>query len=162
MALAGLFAFAMLSEWWPIAIKQDLARIGSYHFGSVSMMGQGGWRYANPEVYAWTALAEAVAAIATMPAIWLTIVRRSRKGALALVVVCAVYLASSVVLGQIHWSARQAGLSSVVWFWSRGLSDAQVSGQFAHQLVETGDGGLHGRGRGHVDACELQRLQRVP
>lgn len=111
MCLAGVFAIAMLAEWWPIAIKQDLARIGSYHFGSASTIGHGGWRYANPEVYAWTAFAEAVAATATMAAIWLTIVGRSRKAAMALVVVCAVYLASSVVLGQIHWSARQAPLS---------------------------------------------------
>jgi hypothetical protein len=111
MSLAGLFAFVMLSEWWPIAITQDLVRIGSYHFGSGSMMGQGGWRYANPEVFAWTALAEAVAAIATMPAIWLIIVRRSRKAALALVVVCAIYLASSVILGQLDWPTRPAPLS---------------------------------------------------
>lgn len=111
VGLAGVFAIAMLGEWWPIAVKHDLAHIGSYRFGSQSMMGHGGWRYANPEVYAWTAFAEAIAAVATMPAIWLTIVRRSRKAALALVLVCVAYLVSSVVLGQMHWSARQGPLS---------------------------------------------------
>ena len=111
MCVAILFAVTLLTEWWPIIVARDAAHIASYHFGSLSMMGHGGWKYANPEVYAWTAFAEAVAAIATLPALWLTIVRQSRKAAIALVIVCAVYVGSSLILGQLYWSPRKALLS---------------------------------------------------
>jgi hypothetical protein len=104
MCVAALFAGAVLTEWWPIVVARDSARIASYHFGSLSMMGNAGWRYSNPEVYAWTAFAEAVAALATLPMLWLTIVRRSRKAAIGLTIVCAGYLCASVVLGHVHWS----------------------------------------------------------
>ncbi len=106
MIVAALFAVGMLTEWWPIIVTRDAAHIASYRFGSESMMGHGGWRYSNPNVYAWTAFAEAIAALATMPALWMTIVRRSRKAAYALVFICAAYVASALVLEQIHWSVR--------------------------------------------------------
>lgn len=111
MLLAALFAVAMLSEWWPIAVTRSAARIASYHFGSPSMVAHGGWRYANPSVYAWTAFAEAMAALATLPAVWMTIVRRSRKAAYALLFICAVYVACAAVLGRIDWprAARDYG-----------------------------------------------------
>jgi len=106
MCMAALFAVAMLTEWWPIVVVRDSAHIASRSFGSSLMMRQGGWRYANPEVYAWTAFAEAFAATLTMPVLWLTIVRRSRKAATALAVVCATYVVASLVLGQINWTPR--------------------------------------------------------
>ena len=108
MALAALFAVAMLSEWWPIIVSRNAAHIASYHFGSESMMGHGGWRYATPNVYAWTAFAEAVAATATLPALWMIIVHRSRKAVYGLVFVLAVYGGSSFLLGQLHWTTRES------------------------------------------------------
>jgi len=107
MGVAAFYAVAMLTEWWPIVVARDTVHVATYHFGSASTLGQGGWKYANPEVYAWTAFAEAFAAMATMPMLWLTIVRRSRKAAFALVIVCAVYAGVSVILGQIPWSPRE-------------------------------------------------------
>jgi hypothetical protein len=106
MGLAAVFAIAMLTEWWPIIVARNAAHVASYHFGSESMLGHGGWKYSNPNVYAWTAFAEAVAATATLPALWMTIVRRSRKATYALVFVLAVYAGSAVVLGQIRWAKR--------------------------------------------------------
>lgn len=108
MMVAALFAVLMLTEWWPIIVRRNVAHIASYHFGSKSMMGHGGWKYSNPNVYAWTAFAEAVSATATMPALWMTIVRRSRKAAYVLVFICAVYAGSAFVLGQIHWTTRRS------------------------------------------------------
>jgi hypothetical protein len=112
MCLAAIFAVAMFSEWWPIIVTRSPAYIATYHFGSESMMGHGGWKYANPEVYAWTAFAEATAALATLPALWITIVRRRRKGAVALIIICVAYAGISVILGQINWSTRAAPLST--------------------------------------------------
>jgi hypothetical protein len=109
MGLATIFAVTMLGEWWPIIVTRSAARIASYHFGSPSMMGHGGWRYANPDVYAWTAFAEALAALSTLPALWITIVRRQRKGAVVLIIICVAYAAISVILGQLTWSTRAAG-----------------------------------------------------
>lgn len=103
MCVAAFFAVAMVSEWWPIIVTRDPAHIASYHFGSPSMIGQRGWRYANPEVYAWTALAEAVTATATLPTLWMIIVRRSRKAAFALVFICVAYLGSALILERIDW-----------------------------------------------------------
>jgi len=77
------------------------------------MMGHGGWKYANPEVYAWAAFAEAFAALSTLPALWITIVRRQRKGAVALIIICVAYAGISVILGQINWSTRAALLSTL-------------------------------------------------
>jgi hypothetical protein len=114
MGVAAFYAVVTLSEWWPIAVARDTVHIAAYHFASASAMGHGGWRYANPEVYAWTCFAEALAALATLPMLWLTIVRRSRQAAFALVMVCAVYLGASLVLGQVHWSTRNALLRSKV------------------------------------------------
>ena len=104
MCVAALFAMMTLTEWWSIVIVRDPAHLASYHFGSASMVGQGGWRYANPAVYAWTSFAEALAAMATLPMLWFTIVRRSRKAALALVILCAAYVVASLILGKINWS----------------------------------------------------------
>ena len=73
----------MLSEWFPVIVTRSGAHIASYRFGSESTIAHGGWRYSNPEVYGWTALAEAVAAVATMPALWMIIVRRSRRAVAA-------------------------------------------------------------------------------
>src|SRR5664279_5386907 len=97
-----------IRDRWPIVVARDTVHVATYHFGSASTLGHGGWKYANPEVYAWTAFAEAFAAMATMPMLWLTIVRRSRRAALALVVVCAGYGGVSLILGHIHWSHRKA------------------------------------------------------
>jgi hypothetical protein len=107
MGLAAFYAAVLLCEWWPIVVARDTVHVATYHFGSASTLGHGGWKYANPEVYAWTAFAEAFAATATMPMLWLTIVRRSRKAAIALVIVCAAYAGASVILGQIPWSPRE-------------------------------------------------------
>lgn len=107
MGLAAFYAVVLLCEWWPIVVARDTVHVATYHFGYASTLGHGGWKYANPEVYAWTAFAEAFAAMATMPMLWLTIVRRSRKAAFALVIVCAVYAGVSVILGQIPWSPRE-------------------------------------------------------
>jgi len=112
MGVAAFYAVATLSEWWPIVVARDTVHVATYHFGSESTIGHGGWKYANPEVYAWTSFAEALAAIATMPMLWLTIVRRSRKAAIALVIVCVGYAAASLILGQIHWSPREGLLRS--------------------------------------------------
>ncbi len=110
MSIAALFAAAMVSEWWPIIVTRSAAHIASYHFGSESMIAHGGWKYSNPEVYAWTAFAEAIAAVATMPALWMIIVRRSRRAVFALVFICAVYFGAALLLGQIKW-ARSETLS---------------------------------------------------
>ena len=114
MGVAAFFAIATLSEWWPIVVARDTVHIASYHFGSESTMGHGGWKSANPDVYAWTSFAEALAAIATMPMVWLTIARRSRKAAIALAIVCAAYAGTSLILGQIHWTPRETLLRSKV------------------------------------------------
>jgi hypothetical protein len=114
MGVAAFYAVATLTEWWPIAVARDTVHIATYHFGSASTLEHGGWRYANPEVYAWTCFAEALAALATLPMLWRTIVRRSRKAAFALVIVCAVYLGASLVLGRVHWSPRNTLLRSKV------------------------------------------------
>ena len=66
---------------------------------------------ASSEVYARTAFAEAIAATATLPTLWMIIVRRSRKAALALVLICAVYVGSALILGQINWTTREALLA---------------------------------------------------
>jgi hypothetical protein len=108
MIVAVLFTAAMITEWWPIIVTRNAAHIASYHFGSESMMGHGGWRYSNPNVYAWTAFAEASAGTATLPALWMVIVRRSRKAAFALVFICAAYACLAVVLGLIHWTTRES------------------------------------------------------
>ena len=107
MGVAAFYAVITFAEWWPIVVARDTVHVATYHFGSESMMGHGGWRHANPEVYAWTCFAEALAAIATMPMLWLTIARRSRKAAIALVIVCASYAGASLILGQVHWSPRE-------------------------------------------------------
>ena len=106
MIVAALFALMTLSEWWPIIVTRNAAHIAGYHFGSESMMGHGGWRYSNPKVYAWTAFGESLAATATLPALWMTVVRRSRKAASGLVLICVVYTASALALGQIQWTTR--------------------------------------------------------
>jgi len=107
MCVAALFAVAMVTEWWPIIVIRSPARIASYHFGSESMVGHGGWKYSNPEVYAWTAFAEAIAATATLPTLWMIVVRRSRRAAFALAIICAVYAGSAFILGQINWATRE-------------------------------------------------------
>jgi hypothetical protein len=113
MGVAAFYAVVTLTEWWPI-LARDTVHVATYHFGSKSTMGHGGWKYANPEVYAWTSFAEGLAAIATLPMLWLTIVRRSRKAATALAIVCAIYAGASLILGQIHWSRREVLLRSKV------------------------------------------------
>jgi hypothetical protein len=54
------YALLMLAEWWRIAVSSDQAHVADYHFGSESMIAHGGWQYASPALYAWTAFAEAV------------------------------------------------------------------------------------------------------
>ena len=105
-SLGVLFAVAMLSEWFLIIVTPSAAHIASYHFGSESMWSHGGWKYANPEVYAWTVFAEAMAAVAAIPALWMIIVRRSRRAVFALVLICAAYVGASLVLGQMQWEMR--------------------------------------------------------
>ncbi len=100
ISVAVLFAVTMLSEWSTIIVTRSSAHIASYDFGSESMMSHGGWRYSNPEVYAWTAFAEAVVAVATIPALWMIIVRRSRRAVFALVFICVAYVGAALVLGQ--------------------------------------------------------------
>lgn len=111
MGAAAFFAAMMLAEWFPIIVARSPARIASYHFGTASAMGHGGWRYANPEVYAWTAFVEAIAAAATVPALWMIMVRRSRRAVIVLVVICAAYIGASLALGQRTWT-RRATLNS--------------------------------------------------
>jgi hypothetical protein len=134
MCVAALFAVAMVTEWWPIIVSRNPAHIASYHFGSESMMGHGGWKYSNPEVYAWTAFAEAIAATATLPTLWMIIVRRSRKAALALVFICAAYVGSALILGQINWATREALLS----LGSTAIKPLQLSILPQRHRVETG------------------------
>jgi hypothetical protein len=114
MGLAALFAAMMLAEWFPIVVTRSPARIASYHFGSASTTAHGGWKYSNPEVFAWSAFAEAMAAVATMPVLWMIIVRRSRRAVIGLVAICAVYLVASLVLGEMKWATR-SGLSQEGW-----------------------------------------------
>jgi hypothetical protein len=121
-------------QWWPIIVSRNPAHIASYHFGSESMMGHGGWKYSNPEVYAWTAFAEAIAATATLPTLWMIIVRRSRKAALALVFICAAYVGSALILGQINWATREALLS----LGSTAIKPLQLSILPQRHRVETG------------------------
>lgn len=108
MGVAALFAIMMVREWWPIVVARDTVHAATYRFGSETMIERGGWRYANPELYAWTAFGESVAAVAAMPILWMTIVRRSRRAVWALVVVCAVYAGSAFILGQLQWPTRSA------------------------------------------------------
>lgn len=108
MGVAALFAFMTLTEWWSIIVVQDPAHLASYHFGSAPAVGQGGWRYASRAVYAWTSFSEALAAMATLPMLWFTIVRRSRKAAIALVILCAAYVVVSLILAKINWPTTPA------------------------------------------------------
>jgi hypothetical protein len=106
MIVAALFAIMTITEWWPIIVTRNAERVAAYYFGSESMMAHGGWRYSNPNVYAWTCLSEAFAAVATLPPLWMAIVRRSRKAVYALAFICALYVGCTVVLGEIQWSRR--------------------------------------------------------
>jgi hypothetical protein len=110
IGVAALFALMMLGEWWPIIVARSPARIATYHFGTEAMIRQGGWRYANPEVYAWTSFAEAMAAVAAMPILWVTIVRRSRKAAKGLILLCVAYAGIAVLLGRAEWTRRTSSL----------------------------------------------------
>ncbi len=49
-----LISFLLLEDWWLIIVIQDKDYIDSYHFGSESMTSNGGWKYINKEVYAWS------------------------------------------------------------------------------------------------------------
>jgi hypothetical protein len=113
IGVAALFAIMMLGEWWPIAVARSPARIATYRFGTEAMIRQGGWRYANPAVYAWTSFAEAMAAVATMPLLWITIVRRSRKAAKGLILLCVAYAGIAVVLGRAEWTRRTSSLDEL-------------------------------------------------
>lgn len=110
IGVAALFAIMMLGEWWPIVVARSPARIATYHFGTETMVRQGGWRYANPQVYAWTAFAEAMAAVAAIPVLWITIVRRSRRAAKGLILLCVAYVGVAVLLGRMEWTRRTSSL----------------------------------------------------
>jgi hypothetical protein len=113
IGVAALFALMMLGEWWPIVVARSPARIATYHFGTETMIRQGGWRYANPQVYAWTSFAEAMTAVAAMPILWITIVRRSRRAAKGLILLCVAYAGLAVLLGRMEWTRRTSSLDDV-------------------------------------------------
>jgi hypothetical protein len=113
-ACAGAaIVFLFLTEWWPIAVNGDASLISEYHFGSETMMGIGGWRYANPEVYAWTAFAEALALGSITVLTWRAIVRRSRLSLVVIAFLVIAWWGTAAFLGQLNWATRATRLSRI-------------------------------------------------
>ena len=97
-ALAGLMAAVFLSEWYIVAIRADPHVIADYyHFGSEAMLGNGGWHYATPELYSFTALIEGSVAMAIAAAFAIAVARRSGNIAIGAYALLAVGLVANQV-----------------------------------------------------------------
>ena len=95
----GLWA----TEWWRIAIVGRDAVVAEYHFGSDSMVGHGGWAYANPQVYGWSVLAFGAVGFAMTWLLRAAILRRSwlRVGLAGLL--CISWWVATAALEHVDW-----------------------------------------------------------
>jgi hypothetical protein len=108
LAVGALFVAMFLSEWWPIAISRDAELVAKYPFASEHAMSEGGWTYANPEVYAWTAFGTAAFALGGTILLASAIIRRSKKLLIGFVAVLALHWGLSQALSRHDWDRRPA------------------------------------------------------
>jgi hypothetical protein len=107
MAIGSLLVILLVSEWWPIAVAHDEGAVAEYPFASEHAMADGGWNYANPELYAWTALLTAVFMTAGSALLSLAILRRSRALLAGFLVVLFSHWGISTVLSRRDWEHRR-------------------------------------------------------
>ena len=107
LAVGALFVAMFLSEWWPIAISRDAELVAKYPFASEHAMSEGGWTYANPELYAWTAFGTAAFALGGTILLASAIIRRSKKLLIGFVAVLALHWGLSQALSRYDWDRRQ-------------------------------------------------------
>lgn len=106
-AVGALFAIFFVTEWWLIAVARDAAFVAGYPFATEPGLADGGWNYANPELYAWMSLFSAAFAAAGTTLLSLAIFRRSRRMLVGFVAVVALHQLISSSLSERPWEVRQ-------------------------------------------------------
>jgi hypothetical protein len=107
VAAGSLVVLFLLSEWWPIAVARDAAFVAEYPFASEHAMADGGWNYANPELYAWMTFLTAIFAGVGTTLLSLAIFRRSRRLLVAFLILLASYQVASTLMSQHDWERRR-------------------------------------------------------
>lgn len=110
-------------EAWPILIARDDSVVAEYHFGSEAMIGNGGWFYANPELYAAWMLALGFTGLAVCTLFRKAFLRRSWATAAFGAALPLLYQMAGVCLGDREWERRDTVRRSATSDAERGSGD---------------------------------------
>lgn len=103
----GLILIALgMSESWFTVLAPDKDQIANYHFGSEAMLAHGGWTYANPELYGWSALASLGFGGLAVAVVGVGLLRASWRIALSGIALWLLVVVAMQYLGRQEWERR--------------------------------------------------------